>query len=549
MFWSSPVAPKVGGDVARALNDIRVEIEARRAELRDERGASPAMADFYAGKSVFLTGGSGFLGRLVVEMLLRTCPDIGNVYLVVRAKKGVRPEDRLKALVDVPLFDRLRAERPGALDKVVVLPGDITALKLGLSDEHQDLLRREVAVVIHLAASVRFDDPFQKAVFTNLRSTREVCELAKGMVQLKSLVHVSTAYTNINRVPLEEVVYDQPQDWRDVIRWAEELEARSPRALDFLSPKIMGFQPNTYTFTKALAEKLIDDYAQELPVIITRPSIVVATFRDPIPGWMDNLYGLAGFWAGGFKGVMRIVYSPNVHFDSIPADMATKTILLASWHRGIKRYIRADSKTTGSEVVNVTVGAEAGVSYKDMSWVVSEAGIGRLVPYPGAIRPPKFEITACKFWFWMLFLYHHILYAIILDSLARMSGAKPRVLDIYRRVVVALDATSPFQQNFVFLVDNQKALQTVMHPVDEEHYSYIATLRIRDSIEHFRTVCVDSVRGILKYVLKEEDNPEKNWRHIARLKWIMAAYHSLMAFLFFSLVYGLLSLRPAPVDL
>ena len=67
---------------------------------------------------------------------------------------------------------------------------------------------------------------------------------------------------------------------------------------------------------------------------------VVATFKDPIPGWIDNLYGLCGFWAGGFKGVMQVAYAPNIAFDSIPADVVTKQIILASWLRGLGRTIR-----------------------------------------------------------------------------------------------------------------------------------------------------------------------------------------------------------------
>lgn len=58
-------------------------------------------------------------------------------------------------------------------------------LGLGLSEEHQELVKRQVSVVYHVAASVRFDDSFQKAVFTNLRSTREIVELARAMPQLK----------------------------------------------------------------------------------------------------------------------------------------------------------------------------------------------------------------------------------------------------------------------------------------------------------------------------------------------------------------------------
>ncbi|KAE8749456.1 hypothetical protein FOCC_FOCC003722, partial [Frankliniella occidentalis] len=209
MFWKKEPQPAVGPPVSDELHAIRDEVQAERTRLRGERAALPTVAEFYKGRSVFVTGGSGFLGRLIVEQVLRTCPDVGNVYLVLRAKKG--------------LFDRLRAEQPHALDKIVVLPGDITELGLGLSQEHRALLQREVSVVYHVAASVRFDDPFQKAVFTNLRSTREVVELARGMPLLKSLVHVSTAYCNADQMLLHERVYRQRLDWRDVVNWAENL--------------------------------------------------------------------------------------------------------------------------------------------------------------------------------------------------------------------------------------------------------------------------------------------------------------------------------------
>ncbi len=40
-----------------------------------------------------------------------------------------------------------------------------------------------------------------------------------------------------------------------------------------MNHRLRGFQPNTYTFTKAMAEKLIDEVSGELPVVIVRPSI------------------------------------------------------------------------------------------------------------------------------------------------------------------------------------------------------------------------------------------------------------------------------------
>lgn len=55
--------------------------------------------EFFAGKNVFITGGSGFMGKGLIEKLLRSCPDIGNIYLLMRDKRGKSPEERLEVLM------------------------------------------------------------------------------------------------------------------------------------------------------------------------------------------------------------------------------------------------------------------------------------------------------------------------------------------------------------------------------------------------------------------------------------------------------------------
>lgn len=58
---------------------------------------------FYAGQSVFITGGTGFLGRLLIEKLLRSCPGISNIYLLVRPKKGKATHERAEEMFDEPV--------------------------------------------------------------------------------------------------------------------------------------------------------------------------------------------------------------------------------------------------------------------------------------------------------------------------------------------------------------------------------------------------------------------------------------------------------------
>lgn len=58
--------------------------------------------EFYKGKNVLLTGGTGFFGKMIIEKLLRTC-DVNGIFLIVRAKKGVSPEKRLQNLFEEPV--------------------------------------------------------------------------------------------------------------------------------------------------------------------------------------------------------------------------------------------------------------------------------------------------------------------------------------------------------------------------------------------------------------------------------------------------------------
>lgn len=50
----------------------------------------------FTGKCILLTGGTGFMGKVFLEKMLRQCPDIDQFYLLVRTKKGKNPQERLK---------------------------------------------------------------------------------------------------------------------------------------------------------------------------------------------------------------------------------------------------------------------------------------------------------------------------------------------------------------------------------------------------------------------------------------------------------------------
>lgn len=79
------------------------------------------IAEFYKRKSVFITGATGFIGKQLVEKLVRSCPgkrqtvhfrsfilsikhlDIEHIYLLVRPKRGHDVNDRVKELLASPV--------------------------------------------------------------------------------------------------------------------------------------------------------------------------------------------------------------------------------------------------------------------------------------------------------------------------------------------------------------------------------------------------------------------------------------------------------------
>ena len=54
---------------------------------------------FYDGQNVFITGGTGFMGKVLVEKLLRST-DVATVFILIREKKGKNVHTRLDDIFD-----------------------------------------------------------------------------------------------------------------------------------------------------------------------------------------------------------------------------------------------------------------------------------------------------------------------------------------------------------------------------------------------------------------------------------------------------------------
>lgn len=207
-----------------------------------------------AGKMIFLTGGNGVVGRALVR-------ELGTERIVF-------------------LQHSSRIEHPEAL----VVVGDITKPRLGLSRSKYDTLRKTAGMVVHCAAITNLHGEMDLTRATNVEGTRNIVALAEHAGV--PLVHVSTA---------------------------------------FVSDRVMGCGikgKSTYRDSKVMGEELVKNAG--VPRTILRPSIVVGDTAD---GAISQFQGFHTMVACFLRGVVPMIPATESSIcDFVPRDMVARAI-------------------------------------------------------------------------------------------------------------------------------------------------------------------------------------------------------------------------------
>src|SRR5882757_4091890 len=167
------------------------------------RVAAPplSISKILEGRGVFILGSTGFVGKVLLGMMLERFPQVRRAYVMVRRGSGTDAESRFwKSVVTSPVFDPLRAKHGGAeglatylKQKVVVVDGDITEPNLGLSEEAAERVAKDIDVLVNSSGRVTFNPPLESALKTNVEGTKNVIAFAKRMKR-PALVHTSTCF-------------------------------------------------------------------------------------------------------------------------------------------------------------------------------------------------------------------------------------------------------------------------------------------------------------------------------------------------------------------
>jgi long-chain acyl-CoA synthetase len=186
-------------------------VEACPEPCRRGRAAPLDVRAALAGRTLLVTGATGFVGKVWLTLLLDRYPEVGKVFVLVRPGTGGSAESRFfeKVAASRP-FDPLRQRHGAAFeaflrDRCVPLAGDVSDPLLGLGEESVARLRGLDAVV-NCAGLVDFDPSLELALGVNVRGPRNAVELCRRTGA--ALLHVSTCFVAGNR---DGMVYEDEE--------------------------------------------------------------------------------------------------------------------------------------------------------------------------------------------------------------------------------------------------------------------------------------------------------------------------------------------------
>lgn len=344
-----------------------------------------------AGKRLVVFGGTGFLGKVWLSMILDRYPDVGHLYLLVRAKKNQTPEQRFWAsIMPTEVFRPLREQHGDDFEawvksKVTPIDGDVSLPYCGVKPEVLASLVN-IDAVVNVSGVVDFTPPLDEAMDVNAFGVQNLIDLAKKLGD-RPVLHTSTCYVAGNRTgqveeidprqfpfpradELERSHWDASREiteCMDLVRQAkqrvddafrqsafldeakENLERKNEPAygkvLDeeiarvrrkFVEKQLgdAGVEraqfwgwPNTYTYTKALGEQILA--SSGLRFTIVRPAIIESSTHFPFAGWNEGINTSAPLLWAIIQGLGQLPAGEHTLLDVVPVDQVATSMLLA----------------------------------------------------------------------------------------------------------------------------------------------------------------------------------------------------------------------------
>ncbi|XP_044011550.1 fatty acyl-CoA reductase wat-like isoform X2 [Aphidius gifuensis] len=375
--------------------------------------------NFYANKTIFFTGCTGFFGKSIIEKLLRACPKLKKIYLFVRPKK-LSSKERIEKYFNDTIFDKIRELQPKFTSKVVIIEGNLESPNLGLSDDDKNIIINEASIFIHNASNVKFDIRVSQSLNCNVIGTKNMLDLATQCKHLEVFVYVSTAFSHCYEKHIYEKCYPPPCDMNMIYDLIDNDRAHTNGLSKTAITELTAPWPNIYAFSKAMAENLVEQYAKK----------ILPSFQEPTSGWTDgNLNGPVVISIGTGLGLLHLGPSPlNNSLDMVPVDMCTNALISTTW-----ATVTDKNKSDQVSVYNYASSVVNPISLIQLG----ELGYAQGIDFPSnkMVGPLYFCSTNWYTLFFIGSIFLLLIPGIIGDIVLLLCGKKPLALSVARRAI------------------------------------------------------------------------------------------------------------------
>lgn len=307
------------------------------------------VAQSFQSHAILLTGGNGFLGKVVLAYLLDRFPDLRRLYLLLRPKWDLSAEERFyqETLAAPPLEEIARKRGPGWLrDKITVLAGDVGAPNCGLTEEQLGCLEGQIGAIVNCAGLVEFFPPVDQSLRANVEGVRHLVSTARRLGA--KLAHVSTCFVCgegdglveetepiLGFYPRRRGPDDDRFDPEREIAYCQECIARIDRSSPDAARRLTELGrhraehwgwTNTYTYAKSLGEQILAG-SRGLEWTLIRPAIIEAALRFPFPGWVEGGRTAAPLVLMARGGLRDWPVRRDAPLDVVPVDLVAAAIL------------------------------------------------------------------------------------------------------------------------------------------------------------------------------------------------------------------------------
>ncbi|XP_055309701.1 putative fatty acyl-CoA reductase CG5065 [Sitodiplosis mosellana] len=490
------------------------------------------IAKWYSNKSVFVTGATGFVGKCLVEKLLRDCPDIATIYIIIRPNKakGFSFEQRKMEYTNHVTFSRLRDTNPSALDKIHIVEGDICQPNLGMSNSDRKLIAETASIIFHSAADVRFDRRLIDAYRTNVSGSKNVLDFATEFKNILAFVLVSTAFSQPSDIgKLEEKHYETSITPELMERIIENIDEDT---LDILTPKILENHANTYGFTKGLVEQLVYDYSDQFPTVIARPPIIITSWKEPLSGYTEGIHGINGWALASGRGVLRSMLCQEEYpCNVMPADIIVNGIIVVAVECGKCHEKRLEEEADAVETIKSFEGPMYFniVEENPLNWKyylqLCVKPTHLKYPFDMALWYPGGSFKKNRLHHYICIVLFQIIPALLVDLLLIILRHPPFLLKVQRLVFAGSQALEYYMMElFVFKASAYNAVCSRLNNIDRQIFYDRMTMDMDEYLQN--AAC-----GTKLYLCKEKlENIPKARIFCRRLRFLDIFSKTLMTY-------------------